>query len=78
MKDLERLGQISGKGVAALGLFLGVLSLVRLDGTGVGVGLMLVLYGLGLTLLAGVYGELKAARAALERLERQKGEEVLR
>ncbi len=77
MKDLERLGQISGKGVVALGLVLSVLSLARLDGTGVGVGVMLLLYGLGLTLLSGVYGELRRAREALERLERRE-REVLR
>lgn len=47
------------------GLFL--LSLLRLDGAGVGAGLVVLLYGVGLALLAGVYGELKAVRALLER-----------
>jgi hypothetical protein len=78
MKDLERLGQTLGKGVMVLGIVLGVFSLARLDGTGLGVGVMLLLYGLGLTLLAGVYGELRAVRAALERPEHRKGEELAR
>ncbi|GLV48729.1 MULTISPECIES: hypothetical protein [unclassified Thermus] len=63
--NLERLGSLAGKGVGVLGLLVLLLSLIRLDGAGVGLGVMLTLYGLGLLLLSGVYGELKAVREAL-------------
>lgn len=59
--------ELLGKAVAVLGAGLFLLSLLRLDGAGVGAGLVVSLYGVGLTLLAGVYGELKAVRALLER-----------
>ncbi|MGC8877071.1 hypothetical protein [Thermus sp.] len=68
--DLERWGGVLGKGVAVLGLFLFLLSLFRLDGTGVGAGLMVFLYGVGLLLLSGVYGELRAVRELLEEVKR--------
>ena len=64
--------ELLGKAVAVLGAGLFLLSLLRLDGAGVGAGLVVSLYGVGLTLLAGVYGELKAVRALLER-EVEKG-----
>ncbi|TBH16567.1 hypothetical protein [Thermus thermamylovorans] len=69
---MERWGSYLGKGVAVLGAVLFLLSLLRLDGAGVGAGLVVLLYGVGLALLAGVYGELKAVRALLER-EVEKG-----
>lgn len=59
--------ELLGKAVAVLGAGLFLLSLLRLDGAGVGAGLVVLLYGVGLALLAGVYGELKAVRALLER-----------
>ena len=59
--------ELLGKAVAVLGVGLFLLSLFRLDGAGVGAGLVVLLYGVGLALLAGVYGELKAVRALLER-----------
>lgn len=59
--------ELLGKAVAVLGAGLFLLSLFRLDGAGVGAGLVVLLYGVGLALLAGVYGELKAVRALLER-----------
>lgn len=55
------------KGVVVLGGLVLLLSLLRLDGTGVGVGLMLSLYGVGLFLLAGIRAELQAVRALLAR-----------
>jgi len=64
--------ELLGKAVAVLGAGLFLLSLLRLDGAGVGAGLVVLLYGVGLALLAGVYGELKAVRALLER-EVEKG-----
>ncbi|VCU54559.1 hypothetical protein TTHNP3_00072 (plasmid) [Thermus thermophilus] len=64
--------ELLGKAVAVLGVGLFLLSLFRLDGAGVGAGLVVLLYGVGLALLAGVYGELKAVRALLER-EVEKG-----
>jgi len=63
--DMGALGHIAGKVVGGLGLLVAAVSLVRLDGTGMGVGGMLVLYGLGLSLLAGVYRELRATRDLL-------------
>jgi len=64
--------ELLGKAVAVLGAGLFLLGLFRLDGAGVGAGLVVFLYGVGLALLAGVYGELKAVRALLER-EVEKG-----
>lgn len=67
MKDLERAGNVAGRVVGVLGFVVLLLSLFRLDGAGVGLGVMLSLYGLGLLLLSGIYGELKAVREALRR-----------
>ncbi|ULR39737.1 hypothetical protein [Thermus sp. NEB1569] len=63
--NLERMATITGKAVGSTGLVVALVSLFRLDGTGVGVGLMLALYGLALLLVAAVYGELRAIREYL-------------
>lgn len=62
---LEKVADVVGKGLAVLGLLVVLLSLFRLDGTGVGLGLMLGLYGLLVGLLGAIYGELKGIKERL-------------
>lgn len=63
---LDRAADVIGKGLAVLGLVVALLSLFRLDGTGVGLGLMLGLYGLLVGLLGAIYRELVGIRQHLE------------
>ncbi|WP_114313596.1 hypothetical protein [Thermus caldifontis] len=60
---VERTTQLVGRGIGFLGAAIALLSLFRLDGTGLGLGLILGLYGFGIALLGHIYAELKAIRA---------------
>jgi len=66
--DLVKVGKAAGAVLLAFGGVALLLSLFRLDGTGIAVGLVLGLYGVGVLLLTGVYEEVKALREEMERL----------
>ncbi|MDM7324648.1 MAG: hypothetical protein P3W93_006650 [Thermus sp.] len=63
--SVERVAHLVGKVLSILAVVVILLSSFRLDGTGLGLGLILGLYGFGVILLGGIYGELKAIRAYL-------------
>lgn len=62
---LERLGRMVGIGALGLGGVITLFSLIRLDGGGLAVGVLLGIYGLALFVLVEMYREVRATREFL-------------